>query len=95
MVLHGGPGGHDQGFAAASLARAGYGVIAPSRPGYLRTPLSTGRTFEEQADALAALLDALEVDRVVPYGVSAGGPPTIHFAPDGTFFSGGIQKEGL
>ena len=80
LVLHGGPGGHDQGFAATSLAKAGYGIITPSRPGYLRTPLSTGATFAEQADAFAALLDALEIDRVVPYGLSAGGPPAIQFA---------------
>jgi len=33
-------------------------VIAPARPGYLGTPLSTGRTPREKADAMVALLDA-------------------------------------
>lgn len=80
LLFHGGPGGHDQGFAADALLRAGFGVLAPSRPGYLRTPLESGRTWPEQADAMAALLDALGVDRCSPYGVSAGGPAAISFA---------------
>lgn len=87
MVLHGGPGGHDQGFAAGALLEAGFGVLAPSRPGYLRTPLETGPTWEEQADAMAALLDVLGIERVTPYGISAGGPSAITFAarhPDRT-----------
>jgi len=80
VLFHGGPGGHDQGFAADPLVEAGFGSITPSRPGYLRTPLSAGRTFEEQADAIAALLDALEIDQVAAYGLSAGGPCAIQFA---------------
>jgi pimeloyl-ACP methyl ester carboxylesterase len=87
VLFHGGPGGHDQGFAADPLVEAGFGNITPSRPGYLRTPLSVGRTFEEQADAIAALLDALEIDQVAVYGLSAGGPCAIQFAarhPDRT-----------
>ena len=79
LCVHGGPGGYDQGRLVAA-AFADFGTISVSRPGYLRTPLATGRTFEEQADALAALLDALGIDRVAVYGASAGGPPSIHFA---------------
>jgi len=64
LVLHGGFGGFDQGHLfIPGLAEAGFSVIAPSRPGYLRTPLSTGETNEEQADAMAALLDTLGVRR--------------------------------
>ena len=80
LCVHGGPGGYDQGKLVAEAVFADFGTIAVSRPGYLRTPLATGRTFEEQADALAALLDALGIDRVAVYGASAGGPPSIHFA---------------
>ena len=61
--------------------------LSPPRPGYLRTPLTTGPTYEEQVDAYAALLDSIGVDRVAVYGLSAGGPPAIHFAarhPDRT-----------
>ena len=52
----------------------------PSRPGYLRTPLSTGRTPAEQADAMAALLDVLGVGRTFVYGISDGGPSALQFA---------------
>jgi len=80
LVLHGGPGGHDQGFAGEPFVQAGFSVVAPSRPGYLRTPLSTGPTYEQQSDAFAALLDTLGIDQVAVYGLSAGGPPAITFA---------------
>src|SRR5262245_23674301 len=87
VVFHGGPGGHDQAFAAEPLVAAGFGSITPSRPGYLRTPLPVGRSLEEQADTIAALLDALDIDKVAAYGLSAGGPYAIQFAarhPDRT-----------
>lgn len=80
VLFHGGPGGHDQSFAVDPLVEAGFGSLTPSRPGYLRTPLATGRTFEEQADAIAFLLDALAIDQVAAYGVSAGGPCAVQFA---------------
>ncbi|SDS73999.1 Pimeloyl-ACP methyl ester carboxylesterase [Microterricola viridarii] len=75
LALHGTPGGWDQGLVAGEYLRLnGFRIIAPSRPGYLGTPLSTGRTFAEQGDALAALLDALEIDRIIAFAVSGGGP---------------------
>ncbi len=81
LVLHGGFGGYDQGLMfIPGLAEAGFKVIAPSRPGYLRTPLSTGETNEEQADAMAALLDTLGVRRAAVVGISAGGPVALQFA---------------
>lgn len=81
LVLHGGFGGFDQGLIyLPGLAESGCRVIAPSRPGYLRTPLATGRTNEEQADAMAALLDTLGVRRAVVAGISAGGPVALQFA---------------
>lgn len=77
LSVHGGPGGYDQGLAISECFRLnGFRVIAPSRPGYLGTPLSSGQSLVGQADALAALLDALGLDRVAVLGASAGGPPT-------------------
>jgi pimeloyl-ACP methyl ester carboxylesterase len=58
----------------------GFRIIAPSRPGYLGTPLATGRTPEEQGDALAARLDALGVERVMVFAGSGGGPATYALA---------------
>jgi pimeloyl-ACP methyl ester carboxylesterase len=79
VVLHGALGGHDRG-RVYSLPEAGYQFICPSRPGYLRTPLSVGRTFEEQAEMTVALLDALEIEQAALIGCSAGGPPAVYFA---------------
>ena len=57
LAVHGTLGGCDQGLVASEFFRVnGFRIIAPSRPGYLGTPLTTGRTPAEQADALAALM---------------------------------------
>ncbi len=75
LSVHGTFGGWDQGLVAAEFLRVnGYRIIAPSRPGYLGTPLSTGQTFTQQGDAMAALLDALGIDRIIVLAVSGGGP---------------------
>ena len=81
MHLHGTPGGYDQSLPLATpFAAAGIGSIGVSRPGYLRTPIDVGRTPAEQADALAALLDALQIERIAVQGVSGGGPSAVQFA---------------
>jgi len=73
MTLHGGFGGYDQGeLVGDSLIEAGFKVLSPSRPGYLRTPLYVGATPEQQADAMVNLMDALGVDQVGVIGYSAG-----------------------
>jgi pimeloyl-ACP methyl ester carboxylesterase len=81
LVVHGAAGGFDQGLElGAGLARAGFRVIAPSRFGYLRTPLPIDASPEAQADAHACLLDALGVLRVAVVGVSAGAPSALQLA---------------
>jgi pimeloyl-ACP methyl ester carboxylesterase len=81
IVSHGGPGGFDQGLAYAKHLREGRcELLAPSRPGYLRTPLQSGRSSEEQADLYAALLDTLQIERAAILGFSSGGPAAVHFA---------------
>jgi len=81
LVFHGTPGGYDQAMLLGSeLLAAGFQIIAPSRPGYLRTPLATGLLPEQQADAMAALLETLGVQSVAVLGSSAGSPAAIQFA---------------
>ena len=81
LAIHGRPGGYDQGvLMARSLGEKLARWIAVSRPGYLRTSLEVGRTPAEQADAHAALLDAIGVNRAVVVGLSGGGPSSLHFA---------------
>lgn len=79
--VHGSPGGYDQiGATFPDFPGDGYRLLTWSRPGYLRTPLALGPSFEEQADLLAALLDSLHLSRVAVFAYSGGGPVAIHFA---------------
>ena len=88
LISHGAPGGYDQAaLLGRELAARGFRVIAPSRPGFLRTPLETGILFEDQADALAALLDELAIPRVSVLCFATGAQVATHFAlrhPDRT-----------
>jgi len=81
LVSPGSFGGYDQALSIGrSLEPLGFRVLAVSRPGYLRTPLDAGRTPKEQGDAFAALLDALDIDRVAVVSASGGGPAALEFA---------------
>lgn len=81
LMLHGSPGGYDSGlFLGKMLRLPGCRVIAPSRPGYLRTPASSGRTPQAQANLMVALLDTLGVERAAVIGVSGGGPCALAMA---------------
>ena len=81
LVVHGSPGGSDQGVALGRfLIRAGLELISPSRPGYLGTPLDAGPEIDAQADRLAGLLDHLGLDRVKLLCWSGGGPSSYRLA---------------
>src|SRR5437763_16169698 len=81
LVLNGGhtncnsPLGHEPFFL-----EQGYQLVIPSRPGYGKTPSSTGRTAEAFADALVGLLDHLHLERVIVIGISAAGPTALQLA---------------
>jgi pimeloyl-ACP methyl ester carboxylesterase len=79
--IHGAPGGYDQIPATfPNFPGTGFRLLTWSRPGYLRTPLACGHSFEEQADLLAALLDTLGLERVAVFAFSGGGPVAVQFA---------------
>lgn len=81
LLVHGAGGGYDQGLdLGMPLARSGFRIIAMSRFGYLRTPLPADASAVAQADAHAALLDALAIERTAVLGASAGGPSAMQFA---------------
>jgi len=82
LISHGAGGGFDQGmeFGGASLALRGFYVVAMSRFGYLRTPMPSDASPSAQADAHAALLDALGIARTAILGVSAGAASAMQFA---------------
>lgn len=59
LVFHGAPGGYDQALLLGErLSEEGFQVVAPSRPGYLRTPLASGILPEQQAAAALAQLSS-------------------------------------
>ena len=81
LISHGGATGYDNIYMYKDLVDEGFTLVCPSRPGYLRTPLDVGPAFEEQADMMAALLDALKIkEKVFMLGISLGGPTALQFA---------------
>ena len=81
LVIHGAGGGYDQGLLLGrELFGSGYDIVAPSRFGYLKTPVPDRASPADQADANAALLDTLGIRRAIVVGVSAGAPSAIEMA---------------
>lgn len=81
LVIHGAGGGYDQGLTIGrDTLGFGYELIAPSRFGYLRTPLREDLSPAAQADAHVALLNELRLDQVVVLAASAGAPSAIELA---------------
>ena len=80
LMVHGGMGGYDMGLAWGERLLDRFRIISVSRPGYLRTPLSTGVSLEQQANLLAALLDALGLASTAVFAHSAGAPTAIMLA---------------
>lgn len=79
--IHGAGGGYDQGLAnGAELVGDGFRVIAPSRFGYLGTPIPSDASPSAQADAHAALLAELKVAKAIVVGVSAGARSAVKLA---------------
>jgi 2-hydroxy-6-oxonona-2,4-dienedioate hydrolase len=75
LAIHGAGGGFDQSLDLAhDFLGSGFRVVAPSRFGYLRTPLPADASPNAQADAHACLLDALNLQKVVVIGGSMGAP---------------------
>ena len=80
LFIHGAGGGHDMGrFFAGQIGNDFY-WICPSRFGYLRSPIPPDASFESQADAYAALLDYLNIEKAAIVGLSIGGPSALLFA---------------
>jgi len=81
LLLHGGGTGFDQINFYRELAAQGFRVVCPTRPGYLRTPINTGKTFRTQANMLYEFLDRLGIrEPVAVVANGLGGPLAINFA---------------
>ena len=79
VVLKGGHCSRDTNLSHEKLKDCGFSVLIPSRPGYDRTSSEIGRTAEESADAIAALLDILLIDKIILIAISAAGPTALAF----------------
>jgi pimeloyl-ACP methyl ester carboxylesterase len=81
LYFHGTGAGNDLVFAIeAALLGTEFRLLVPNRPGYGRTPLSSGPSCAECVDLAAALLEHLGLDRVAVMGYSGGGLFAAKFA---------------
>ena len=81
VVFHGGHMRAGLPLGEDVFTEAGYSVLAPSRPGYGRTPVHTGTSPAGFADVTAQLCDHLGIDRVAAVvGISAGGRTAVAMA---------------
>lgn len=74
VLFHGAPGSRRFAPDAAAVAAAGVRVITFDRPGFGLSTRRPGRELLDTATDVAALLDALKLERVGVVGLSAGGP---------------------
>jgi 2-hydroxy-6-oxonona-2,4-dienedioate hydrolase len=83
LVLHGTPGSVFVNMLFEDIfSHAGLSMVSVSRPGYYQTPLSSGKTLEEQSKLYKLLLDELGIESLFVFGISGGGPAAIQFALD-------------
>ena len=80
VVLNGGHCSRETRLSHEKLIEHGFSVLTPSRPGYDSTPSGVGKSAQAAADALAALLDTLQISTVDVIGISAAGPTALAFA---------------
>jgi pimeloyl-ACP methyl ester carboxylesterase len=80
VVLNGGHCSRETRLSHEKLTEYGCSVLTPSRPGYDSTPSEVGKGAQAAADALAALLDTLQITTVDVIGISAAGPTALAFA---------------
>ncbi len=81
LVLHGGHVRAGLALGEQELAEAGYTVLAPSRPGYGRTPISTGTSVAGFTDVVRELCAHLGITKVAAVvGISGGGPTAVTMA---------------
>lgn len=89
VVLNGGHCSRESRLSHEQLTEHSLSVLTPSRPGYDNTPSDVGKTAPEAADALAALLDTLQIPITDVIGISAAGPTALAFAQQ---YPGKIRK---
>ncbi|WP_440066737.1 alpha/beta fold hydrolase [Streptosporangium sp. OZ121] len=81
VIFHGGHMRAALALGEEVFTTSGHRVLAPSRPGYGRTPLATATTPAAFADVVAQLCHTLGIERVAAVvGISAGGRTALTMA---------------
>lgn len=80
LFLHGGHSNCRETLFHKGFDTARYQLITPSRPGYGNTPLNDNTTPAKSAELIVALLNELNIEKVVLYAISAGGLTAIELA---------------
>lgn len=80
LFLHGGHSNCLETLFLKGFDLKKYQLITPSRPGYGNTPLKDKTTPRKTAGLVIALLDYLGIEKIVGYGISAGGLTAIEIA---------------
>lgn len=94
LYFHGtGAGANSMPPLERPLLEDGCRLIIPNRPGYAGTPLDNRRSAADCADLMAALIDQLDLERVVVIGTSGGGPAAGAFATRHPKRTGGLVMQ--
>jgi pimeloyl-ACP methyl ester carboxylesterase len=80
LFVHGGHSNCKETLCYKGFDLEKFQLITPSRPGYGKTPLNGNRTPKQAADLIAELINYLSLEKVVVYGISAGGLTAIELA---------------
>ena len=81
VIFHGGHMRAGLALGEDVFAEAGHTLLAPSRPGYGRTPLSTGTSVSGFCDVTRALCTQLGITTInAVVGISGGGPTAVTMA---------------
>ncbi len=80
VFIHGGHSNCNETLCHKGFDLEKYRLITPSRPGYGSTPLESNRTPKQAADLIVELINHLSIEKIVLYGISAGGLTAIEIA---------------
>jgi len=80
LFLHGGHSNCRETLFHKGFEIQKFQLITPSRPGYGNTPLNNNVTARHAADLIIALIDSLNIEKVILYAISAGGLTAIELA---------------
>ena len=80
LFIHGGHSNCRDVLSHKGFDLVTFQLITPSRPGYGKTPLGDNRTPLRAAELFVELMNSLGLEKVVVYGISAGGLTAIELA---------------